>query len=490
MRAIKAAFQKRSLFFYDRLFVSALPFAQDVFQLNRKKTLFKYRDQRAAATGILLKNALEFKSKACIEREQTQLLREQVDYVNRYSPFYKKVLARKKLRHTDIHSLKDLALFPLTQKENLQKYNRDFYCVPQKHFADIVSTTGTTGDPVFIVLTCHDLQRLAKNEVYSFSCAGARAGDSFHLAVTVDNLFMAGIAYYLGIIQLGAHVYRAGMHTIKRHILLLNQLKPTGIMTVPSFLLQLGTEIRAGGINPQALSVTKALLVGESIRDENFHLSGIGKLIAKVWPLDLYSTLGNSETAVSYCECQEKQGAHEHPDLIISEIIDEKGAVVPDGEIGELVLTTLQTQGMPLVRYCTGDITFKIVQPCRCGRKSIRLGPILGRKAHMLKYKGTKVYPKAIENALANIDGINNYVIEAFTGDNFSDTIIVKIAANKRTGAFKQQLQAHIKAFARVTPSIEFVASQEIESLKSDGGRNRKLRTFIDYRKNKKNMES
>ncbi len=430
----------------------------------------------------MLKKALEFKSKSTIEREQVRLLREMVCYASKNSPFYKNVLRKTKIKYSDIKSMQSLATLPLTKKEQLQKYNNSFYCVDKREIADIVATTGTTGEPVFIVLTKHDLQRLALNEVYSFSCAGATANDIFHLAVTVDNLFMAGIAYYLGIIELGAGVYRAGMHNIKRQILLLQKLKPTGIMTVPSFLLQLGKEIMEGGGNPLSLSVKKALLVGDSIRDQDFRLSGIGELLQKTWPLDLYSTFGNSEAAISYCECKFKHGGHEHSDLIITEIIDENGNVVPDGAMGELVLTTLQTRGMPLLRYCTGDITFKITKPCACGRNSSRIGPIMGRKAHMLKYRGTKVYPKAIENAIASIDGVYNYVIEAFTGDDLSDKVVIKVGSKKRSESFKRLLSAQIAARARVVPILKFASIGEVYSLQSDNGKNRKPKTFIDHR--------
>ena len=132
--------------------------------------------------------------------------------------------------------------------------------------------------------------------------------------------------------------------------------------------------------------------------------------------------------------------------------------------------------------YCTGDITFKISSPCTCGRNSIRIGPILGRKAQMLKYKGTKVYPKAIESAIAGVDNVNNYVIEAFTGDDFSDKIVVKVGCGKRPGRLKQKLCASIEAHARVTPVVKLVSVQTVAALQSNNGKNRKLRTFIDHR--------
>lgn len=432
--------------------------------------------------SVVTKKALEFKSKRTIEGEQVRLLRETVRYVSKKSPFYKNMFRKCKIEHADIKSLRDLSMVPLTRKEQLQKCNHSFYCVDRKEIADIVATTGTTGEPVFIVLTKHDLDRLSLNEVYSFSCAGASESDIFHLAVTMDSLFMAGIAYYLGIIGLGAGVYRAGMHNIKRQIILIQKLKPTGIMTVPSFLLQLEKEIRSERINPLSLSIKKALLVGDSIRDQNFRLRGIGELLQKTWPLDFYSTYGNSEAAISYCECQFKQGGHEHSDLIITEIIDDNGNVVPDGEVGELVLTTLQVRGMPLLRYCTGDITFKVTKPCSCGRNSSRIGPILGRKAQMLKYKGTKLYPKVIEHAIAGIDGVHNYIIEAFTGDDLSDKIVIKVGTKKRSESLKRLLCAQIVASARVVPIVKFASMREVYLLQSNSGKNRKPRTFIDHR--------
>jgi phenylacetate-CoA ligase len=427
----------------------------------------------------MLKTNLEFKTKKVIEKEQISRLKETVAYVSKKSPFYKKII---RIKHSDVKTLDDMRKLPITTKEDLQKNNSSFYCVPQKNIAEIVSTTGTTGEFVFIALTKNDLSRLALNEVYSFLCAGSTPNDKFHIAVTLDNLFMAGMAYYSGIVQLGATAYRVGMHNIKKHIFLIQKLKPTGIVTVPSFLLQLCQGIKEEGINPRSLSIRKALLVGESIRDKNFNLSGIGSLIEKQWNLELFSTYGNSETAISFCECKYHEGAHEHPDLIISEILDDKGDPVKDGEEGELVLTMLRQEGMPLLRYRTGDITFKIAKKCKCGRNSSRIGPILGRKAQMIKYKGTKLYPKVIENAITGIRGVNNYIIEISKGDDLSDRIIVKVGCDRQTEKMKDHIQSYIEAYARVTPEVEILTIGEVEMLRTENGHSRKPRTIIDRR--------
>lgn len=425
---------------------------------------------------------LEFKSKEVIEKEQVSQLRALIKYVSQESPFYKKILKRRGITYSDIKSIKDIQKLPITTKAQLQKRNRDFYCVSQDNIVEIISTTGTTGEPVFIAMAKPDLDRLALNEARSFYCAGGDNKDIFHIAVTLDSLFMAGMAYYLGIIRLGALAFRVGMHNIKKHVQLIGKLKPTGIVTVPSFLLKLADEIKEEGLDPKALSIRKALLVGESIRDRDFKLNKLGSLIATSWPIELYSTYGNSEGGISFCECQEHTGCHEHPDLILSEILDEKGRAIPDGELGELVLTTLQIKGTPLLRYQTGDITFKITKKCKCGRSSSRIGPILGRKAQMMKLKGVKVYPKIIENAILNIDGVSNYVIEALTGNDFSDKIIVKIGCKRKTEKLREKVRKHIKAHAKVTPLVELVSVNEIDYLKTDGGTRRKPRIFVDKR--------
>lgn len=432
---------------------------------------------------------LEFKSTTQIEKIQVDYLKEVVKYASKHSPFYRKKLSKKTSLIKGIKKLNDIQKLPITTKTQIQKDNRMFFCREGDNIAEIVSTTGTTGEAVFIALTKSDLDRLALNEERSFYCAGVTKEDTFHIAVTLDNLFMAGMAYYLGITRLGATVFRAGMHNLKKQSQLIQQLTPTGIVTVPSFLLKLADTIREEWGSPQKSTIKKVLLVGESIREQDFSLNRLGTLIAKKWPVDLYSTYGNSECGVSFCECEEKSGGHEHPDLIISEILDDNDNSVPDGELGELTLTTLQTKGMPLLRYKTGDITFKLTKKCKCGRNSSRVGPILGRKAQMMKFKGVKVYPKTIENAVLNISGINNHIIEAYTGDDYSDRIVVKIGCKRKNKKIKEEVLKNIEAHARVTPEVELLSVEEVDCLRSEGGNRRKMRMFIDNRKNGENYD-
>jgi len=154
---------------------------------------------------------------------------------------------------------------------------------------------------------------------------------------------------------------------------------------------------------------------------------------------------------------------------------------LPDGEMGELVLTPFKLEGMPLIRYRTGDITFRLSTPCGCGRSSVRIGPIMGRKQQKLKVKGVTLYPKNIENAVMGLPDVINYQIEAYTGDDRADHIVLRIGTNVRNGNFILTLKDLVQAKARVTPEIEIERPEEIEKRLFEGN-SRKAITFKDRR--------
>ncbi len=416
-----------------------------------------------------------------INGKQAELLIETVQYVYRNSPHYKRKFDEIGLLPSHIKGVENIEKLPFTTREELQKDNWAFLTVPMKDVTEIVSTTGTTGEPAFIALTRNDLERLARNEERSFSYADVGKGDMFHIAVTCDNLFMAGIAYYSGLIRLGASVVRIGPQNIIRHLDLIKKLKPTGIVAVPSFMVHLGRRMSNNGISTEEVGIKKIVLIGDSIRDIDFKSNTLGILIESTFGNICYSTYGITELQVSFCECSEHQGPHSHSDFVIAEIVDDSGNILPDGEVGELVLTSLQLEGMPLIRYKTGDITFKISEPCQCGRKSVRIGPILGRKNHKLKVKGVTLYPKTIENAILGLTGVVNYQIEAYTGDDQTDHILLRVGSYNSNSDFISSLHEILQAKARVTPQIIIERPDEIEKRLFDGG-SRKAIIFKDIR--------
>lgn len=412
---------------------------------------------------------------------QGELLKETVSYLYKNSQFYRKKLACL----PDIKGIEDISRLPLTTKEDLQRDNWGFLCVPKNNLAEIVATTGTTGAHVFIALTKKDMERLAENEKRCFSYTDVTPDDLFLLSVTMDNLFIAGMAYYSGLQRLGAGVIRMGPHSPKRQLELIQSLKPTGIVAVPSFLIAIYKQAEKDRIDLKKSSLKRIVLIGEAIRNPDFSSNTLGKMIEKASSVESFSTYGITEAQVAFCECRYHKGLHSHPDLVYPEIVDDNDNVLKDWETGELVVTTFQAEGMPLLRYRTGDITFKITERCDCGRTSARIGPVIGRKAHKLKVKGTTVYPKAIENVLLEIDGVENYVIEAYTGDDQADHVIVKVGISQGSGVRGRKLKdavcENIKAKVRVTPHIEIMLPQEVEKILYEGGR-RKPMTFIDRR--------
>lgn len=409
---------------------------------------------------------------------QGELLKETAWYLYKNSAFYRKRLGN---RPDIIGGIEDISRLPITSKEDLQKDNWGFLCVERDKIAEVVATTGTTGAHVFIWLTRKDLDRLAENEKRCFSCAGVNPKDLFLLSVTMDNLFIAGMAYYSGLQRLGAGVIRIGPHSPKKQLELIQTLHPTGIVAVPSFIIAIYKEAEKENINLSASNLKKLVLIGEAIRNPDFSSNSLGKMIERLGSVETYSTYGLTEAQVGFSECHCHKGLHSNPDLVYPEIVDEKGMALKDGEIGELVVTTFQVEGTPLLRYRTGDITFKVQDKCGCGRTSPRIGPVIGRKAHKLKVKGTTLYPKAIENALLEIEGVENYVIEAYTGDDQADHVLVKIGSNNLEVSFKESILENIRAKIRVAPQVEIMSPQEVEKILYEGGR-RKPMTFIDRR--------
>jgi phenylacetate-CoA ligase len=420
-------------------------------------------------------------SQESIRDIQGELLAKTIRHAYENSPYYRKRFDDMGLLPLQVKGVEDLERLPLTDRDDLQKYNNDFLAAKRDDIVEIVSTTGTTGEPIFVALTRNDMERLACNEERNFLNIGARRGDVFHIAVTCDNLFIAGIAYCRGLIRLGATVIRVGPQNIIRHVELIKKLMPTCIVAVPSFMVRLSRCVSARGMSPAELGLKKIVLIGDTIRGIDFKSNALGRLIESAFGDICYSTYGITEAQVAFSECTLKQGFHSHPDFVIVEIIDDNGSTLPDGEIGELVLTPIQLGGMPLIRYKTGDITFKISSPCPCGRNSVRIGPIVGRKQHKLKVKGVTIYPKTLENAILGIKDVINYQIEAYTGDDQTDHLIVRVGSHRKDSDFKTSLHDIIRAKARVTPEIEIEHPDGVEERLFEGG-GRKPIIFKDRR--------
>ena len=428
------------------------------------------------------KEDIEFRSPEEIEEYQNGRLREALRYLADNSPFYQKVFKDNNINIDDIRTIDDLVRIPFTEKKDLQLHNADFLCVPPEKIIDYITTSGTLGDPVTFGCTDKDLDRLAFNEMKSFSCAGVKPGNIVQLMTTLDKRFMAGLAYFLGIRKLGASVIRVGNGMPELQWDTIRRLKPDTIMCVPSFILRLIEYAEQHDIDYRNSSIKRIIGIGEGLREQDFSLNLLGNRIKEKWDVDLFATYSSTEMGATFSECPYGCGGHVHPELIIVEIIGDNNLPVKDGEIGEVVVTTLGVEGMPLLRFRTGDMSCKITEQCKCGRNSYRLTPLVGRKNNMIKLKGTTIYPPAINDVLDNTPYVINYVVEVRNSFAGTDEVVVKagIASPQPFDVIKD-LKDRFRSRIRVAPIVEILSPEDISKINNPGN-NRKPIKFIDNR--------
>ncbi len=424
---------------------------------------------------------IEFKSLAEIGKFQNEKLVEQIKYVAAKSPFYKELFEKHHIDIGKISSLEDLKKLPLTTKQDIAENGDKFLCVPKAKIVDYISTSGTLGDPVFFGLTDKDLDRLAYNEAISFHCSDVTSDDVIQLTTTIDKRFMAGLAYFLGARMMGAGIVRVGAGIPEMQWDTINRIEPTTLVAVPSFILKLIAYAESTGINYKESSIKRAICIGEPLRNADFGLSTLAQKIKDKWDIKLFSTYASTEMATAFAECGCGQGGHHHPELIIPEFLDENGNAVPAGQPGELVITTLGVEGMPLVRFKTGDIVTHFTEPCSCGRQSLRVGPVLGRQQQMIKFKGTTIYPPSIFDLLEELSKVRNYVVEVSTNSIGTDDVLVRVGCDNPGADLEKVIKDKFRAKLRVTPSVAFHTSDEIERMQHPAGM-RKPVFFIDKR--------
>lgn len=424
---------------------------------------------------------IEIQSKQKIKAFQEEKLIDQLKYLKENSPFYRRFFKENSIDIEEIKLLEDLIKIPVITKDELQKYNDEFIAVPRSKIVDYLTTSGTMGEPVVFTETEADLQRLAYNEYISFACADSKREDIFQLMVTLDRRFMAGMAYYEGIRKLGAGIIRVGPGNPGLQFDTIKRINPTALVTVPSFLLKLIEYAEANNIDYKNSSIKKAICIGESLRNKDLTLNVLGEKIKSKWDIDLYSTYASTEMGTAFTECCEGVGGHHHPEMIIVEFLDENNNPVAEDEPGEVTITNLGVEGMPLLRFKTGDICYHYSDRCRCGRNTIRLGPVIGRTKQMIKYKGTTLYPPALYDTLNGIDGVINYIVEVSTNKIGTDDILIKVGSEVTDSEMEKSIKDHFRSKLRVAPSILFSDPKTI-SREQFPEMSRKPITFIDRR--------
>jgi len=413
------------------------------------------------------------------ESGQAELLRDHLAHAMQ-SIFYRDRLAGMGISPEDIASPADLLRLPLTSRADLDQHGVAFWAVPAADVADLALTSGTTGPAVQVPYTDKDLERLAFNEAMAFYGAGVRPGDRCLVCVTLDRCFIAGLAYYSGILRLGATAIRSGSGQPARQWDLIRELRPTVLVGVPTFLLHVAEWAHQRGFQPENAGIERMVIIGEPVRQPDMNLTPLGRDLTRAWNCPVFASYGATELETGICECSAGRGGHVHPELCLAEIVDEQGNIVQDGFPGELVLTPLGVKGFPLLRFRTGDIARKYTGSCSCGWQTERIGPIEGRVAQRLKMKGTTLYPESVFHVLQEIKGIKASFIEVRAAYDLSDQ--VRVVVGGKGPLDRHEIESLLQARLRVRPEV---IVQELDLVLSTmtGEGNRKPKRFFDYRK-------
>jgi len=424
-----------------------------------------------------------FEGSCEIRKVQNEILKAHLKYIMRCSLFYKKYFSGI---NVDAITLDSLSTLPVTLKSDFDTNSSNFYCVSKDEIVDLVHTSGTSGTPNYIGYTESDLQRLEYNEFQALTLCGITKSDTILLTCTMDRCFIAGLAYFLGSRAIGARAIRSGANPLSSQLKLIKDLKPTVVIGVPTFLQKLADFAHSEEFDCKSSSIKKLICIGESLRYSKnqshqfkhtelrevkeasslvinstceMKMTPVGDNIESLWGAKAYSTYASSETVTTFCECESLDGSHIAPELGFVEILDDNNNILPHGEFGEVTITPFYTQGMPLVRYKTGDVAAIIEKKCSCGRNSQRITAIIGRKNQMIKCKGTKFYPNTIHNILDNNANIKLYQI-VVKKQNLSDEVKIKLTLTNDSNL--DEIKSNLIAILRVNIEFELIPFQEL----------------------------
>ena len=391
------------------------------------------------------------------DRRALQLARLQDTVARLYArvPFYRDKLAAAKLRPEDVRSLADLARLPFTRKDELrQTYPYGLLACPREDVVEIHTSSGTTGTPVVGAYTAADLKLWSEVMARTLAMAGCTAADTVQNAYGY-GLFTGGLGVHYGARRIGANILPISSGNTRRQLHVMRDFGTTLLTCTPSYALFLAEAAKEEGIDFREMPL-KAGCFGAEPWSENMRVEIEAKL--DISAHDIYGLTELIGPGVA-AECECKHGQHFNEDYFYPEIINpETGEVLPDGEKGELVITSLQREGSPLLRYRTRDVTFLMREPCSCGRTSVRIHRLLGRTDDMMIVRGVNIFPSQIENVLMRIEGTQpHYLIVIDRGATHLDEIEIRV-------------EVEDAVFSDVTSVLERLRKRIHDELKSELG--------------------
>lgn len=405
---------------------------------------------------------IETMSREEIKKLQLERLQKTVRHCMN-SPFYKKRFEEAGLKPEDIKTLDDVRKIPFTTKQDLRDtYPFGLASVPLSECVRLHSSSGTTGNPTVILHTQKDLDEWANAVARCLWMVGLRPDDVFQNS-SGYGMFTGGLGFQYGAERLGMLTVPAAAGNSLRQIKFIKDFGTTAIHAIPSYLTRLHEVMEQEGVDPRKDTKLKVFAIGAEPHTEEQR-----KRIEDMFGVKAYNSFGMSEMCgpgVAF-ECKEQNGLHFWEDYYIVEIVDpETLEPVPDGQIGELVLTTLNREAMPLLRYRTRDLTRVLPGDCPCGRKHIRLDRMKGRSDDMMVLRGVNIFPIQIEKILLNYPELSSNYLITLTTDNDNDNMTVDVELSKE-GLTDNQLKDLEKAVCRalkdeilLTPRIHLLVA-------------------------------
>lgn len=404
---------------------------------------------------------METMTRAQIEALQLERLQATVQHCMN-SPFYRKRFEEAGLKPEDIKTLDDIRRIPFTTKQDLRDtYPFGMACVPLRECTRLHSSSGTTGTPTVILHTQKDLEEWAAQVARNLWMVGLRPDDVFQNS-SGYGMFTGGLGFQYGAERLGMLTIPAAAGNSIRQIKFITDFGTTALHAVPSYVTRLYEVMQSMGVNPRRDTRLKVLAIGAEPHSEEQR-----RRIEEMMGVKAYNSFGMSEMCgpgVGF-ECQEQNGLHFWEDYYIVEIVDpETLEPVPDGEVGELVLTSLCREAMPLLRYRTRDLTRVLDRTCPCGRNHVRIDRMRGRSDDMMVLRGVNIFPIQIEKILMTFPELaSNYLI-TLTTDEDNDNMTVEVELEelftddyRRLQNLTNRIQRALKDEILLTPHVKLL---------------------------------
>ena len=418
-----------------------------------------------------------------LESVQLTRLKKLVARVYKTVAPYREKMDAAGVKPEDIQSLADLAKLPFTVKEDLRdNYPFGLFTVPMDEVVRVHASSGTTGKPTVVGYTKEDLKTWSGLMARALTCAGATSKDMIHNAYGY-GLFTGGLGAHYGIERLGATVIPVSGGNTKRQITIMQDFKSSVLLATPSYALNLAETMESLGVDPKSLSLRVGVF-GAEPWSENMRDEVERKLNIKA--VDIYGLSEVMGPGVSMQCLEGKSGMHIFEDHFLPEIIDpDTGEVLPPGEKGELVFTTLTKEAFPIIRYRTKDISRLIYDPCECGRTLVRMEKVTGRTDDMLIIRGVNVFPSQIEHVLMGTEGVEPHYQIVVNRVGNMDTMDVEVEVSEDIFSdeirvlekLTNRIQGDIKDMLGVTCKVKLVEPKTIQ--RSEG----KAQRVIDNRK-------